>query len=408
MNTHALRYNSILALFVWLLAACAPPAPAASPTAETDPPTATSPPTRTVAPTATASATVTATDTPLPPTDTPTPVPPTSTPSATPTSTPGPGDIIFQPSSFADWALWETIYFGGDDFSVDPEGDKVLFKIDSADTWVYDMYLGRLNFHDVQLDVDVVVLSGPNRNNLSLVCRYSDLGWYEFNILSGELWTIYRYDEASGYHELKSGGSTAINANQGRNHLTAVCSGDTLTLYINDVLVGSARDGAFASGTFGVSASTFNLGRLRVQFSGFTVRRANPDTQLGAAVAPTVPPNSGGGGNGGGGSTSLGGFYSVPVPGGTLADTNLQFSTLTTMTPLIMLAAPDGCQEARVTSTTVSQIVTPLAFDAQGQFVQGEWIELWTVTTCGAASSYQVAYRADGAGGTFFSVRRVG
>ena len=113
-------------------------------------------------------------------------------------------------------------------------------------------------------------MAGPNRNNISLVCRATGDGWYEFSMNSGGFWFIWRYDD-DGFASLEEGGSTAINLQKSKNHLTAVCQGDTLTLYVNDEEVGSTSDGKFTEGQVGVSVTTFNIQGAGVEFDNVIV-----------------------------------------------------------------------------------------------------------------------------------------
>jgi len=63
---------------------------------------------------------------------------------------------------------------------------------------------------DVKIETSAENL-GRNNNNVSLICRYSEDGWYEFNIANNGLYWIYRYITANReYRLLASGGSTAI------------------------------------------------------------------------------------------------------------------------------------------------------------------------------------------------------
>jgi hypothetical protein len=82
---------------------------------------------------------------------------------------------------------------------------------------------------------------------------------------SGGFWFIWRYDD-DGFTSLEEGGSTAINLQKSKNHLTAVCQDDTLTLYVNDVEVGSVSDDKFTDGQVGVSVSTFEINGAGVEF----------------------------------------------------------------------------------------------------------------------------------------------
>jgi hypothetical protein len=93
---------------------------------------------------------------------------------------------------------------------------------------------------------------------------------------SGGFWFIWRYDPkglsgAKGIEDIASGASTAIHLQKAKNHLTAVCQGDTLTFYINDVEVGSVSDDTFTAGQFGVSVTTFDITGAGVEFDWVAV-----------------------------------------------------------------------------------------------------------------------------------------
>jgi hypothetical protein len=356
------------------------------------PPTATSSPTHTALPANTATAASTATALP---THTP-----TATARPTDTPTPGPGDVVYHASQTSDWKNWKDIYFGTSNYTVTPDADGVTMQIDGLQTYVYWMYTSEFSHPDMQVDVDVAVVSGPNQNNLSVVCRYTPEGWYEFNVASGGLWNIFRYQKSKGYTALSSGGSTAIKANQAGNHLTAVCQGDTLTLYVNNVKVASAHDKQLTHGGFGVSASTFRIGHVQARFHNFNVRIADPAAKLGGTVAPTVAPSGGGGGSG----TGVDGLFVFPLPGGTRGDVTLQRDTLTTMLILIDTDAA-GCQDLHVTSTAVLP-GTPIVIDDQGNVDDKAWNEQWVVSHCGAQSVYDIVYSHHSDGGIDFVISR--
>jgi S1-C subfamily serine protease len=84
---------------------------------------------------------------------------------------------------------------------------------------------------------------GHNSNNVNVVCRWSDNGWYEFTVQNDGLWQIWAYDQAgnTGYNMLSSGGSTLINLT-GDNAITAACYGNDLSLYINGQEVKTITD----------------------------------------------------------------------------------------------------------------------------------------------------------------------
>ncbi len=214
------------------------------------------------APTAEAATTEAEAPATKPPKPTKTPQP--ALPSPTPAS--GPGDVIYF-TGFDDLTDWTMILAlpETDQYTAEAQAGKLYIEVDVSDTTVYAFHDNDLGQADVQIDADVETVAGPNRNNISLVCRATDAGWYEFSMNSGGFWFIWRYDN-NGFTSLQEGGTTAINLQKAKNHLTAVCQGDTLTLYINDVEVGSASDDQFTEGQVGVSVSTFDIKGAGVEF----------------------------------------------------------------------------------------------------------------------------------------------
>jgi hypothetical protein len=240
---------------------------------ETPAPTATvAPPT--VAPTDKPTSTPAPTDTPEP---TATPVPPTRTPHPTATPTPGPGDVVFTTdfSNLDDWFSFGFSFATGDEtdnYTFDTHRNALYIEVPEKDTSVYAMYGVDLGQPDVQVDVDVETVAGPNRNNISLVCRGNEDGWYEFSIHSGGLWVIYRFEYEDGFTELAEGGSTAINMQRAQNHLKIVCQGENLAFWVNDDHLTTIRDNRFAEGFVGVSVTTFDLTGAGIEFTNLVVR----------------------------------------------------------------------------------------------------------------------------------------
>ena len=128
-----------------------------------------------------------------------------------------------------------------------------------------------LDVADVRIDTSNENL-GRNANNVSLFCRYSDRGWYEFNIASNGEYSILKYDNNTrGYRVLWTGGSTLINMGQEVNEYTAVCQGDSLSLYINGGFVKTIKDTTIKSGLTGISVSSFGVTPIVVEFDAFAM-----------------------------------------------------------------------------------------------------------------------------------------
>jgi hypothetical protein len=125
------------------------------------------------------------------------------------------------------------------------------------------------NYADVRIEVEVTN-QGSNNNNVGLVCRFSEYGWYEFNISSSGVYSIYAFDNKE-YRLLRNGGSTWIKMGQDTNHYSVECIENELTLYINDQKVWSGEENTFKSGLVGISASTKNYQPVIIDFEWIKV-----------------------------------------------------------------------------------------------------------------------------------------
>jgi len=94
-----------------------------------------------------------------------------------------------------------------------------------------------------------------------LICRYSEAGWYEFNIGSNGLFFIYRYDPAEDepYVLLWSGGSREIKTGKEVNNYISICNENRLTLKINGKEKITVKDSNLSSGNIGFAISSYNV-----------------------------------------------------------------------------------------------------------------------------------------------------
>lgn len=69
--------------------------------------------------------------------------------------------------------------------------------------------------------------------------------------------------------------SDAIRVGPAENHLRAVCAGDYLALYVNDVLVADTTDDTYQSGQVGLAASAASRLGARIEFDNLTVKAAS-------------------------------------------------------------------------------------------------------------------------------------
>jgi len=184
----------------------------------------------------------------------------------------GSGEYFFYTDFDGSLDSWRYFLMNGKEegFSLNTSNSRLRFDISQKNTWVY-LYYNDYSYTDVRLDTTAENL-GMNNNNVSLICRYTDKGWYEFNVANnGEFW-IYFYDEAiKDYRQLWSGGSNAINIGKDVNEYTAYCTGNTLALYINGVEAKTVTDKNLKEGLVGLSVSSFNVTPITVEFDSFGV-----------------------------------------------------------------------------------------------------------------------------------------
>jgi hypothetical protein len=134
----------------------------------------------------------------------------------------------------------------------------------------------RRTFTDVQIDVDVTKLGGPDENEMGVICRYVDeQNFYFFSITSDGFYGVTKLinDEYEfvGMTELKP--SQAINRGTASNHLQAICNGSSLRFYVNGKLVADVQDASFTSGDIGLLAGTTETPGADILFDNLIVHR---------------------------------------------------------------------------------------------------------------------------------------
>ena len=178
------------------------------------------------------------------------------------------GDIAFATDfdggDLSDWVYW-TVNGSEDDFTLAVENGVLHWETTGKNNWTY-LFNDQITMPDVRIDTSVENL-GVNDNSASLICRYNDHGWYEFNIANDGTWTILRFDaDNNKYTALYTGGSYNINMGKDTNEYTAVCDGDQLSLYINGVETRTISDRTFKDGEAGISVSSFGATPVIMEF----------------------------------------------------------------------------------------------------------------------------------------------
>lgn len=131
-----------------------------------------------------------------------------------------------------------------------------------------------MEFSNVHEEVSLMTPAGPQENRMGLICRLKDDQNFYFLAISA--------DGYFGIGKVKEGLTTLLTGDQMQKHeailtgtqinrLRADCLGNSLILYVNEVLVGSAVDADFSSGDVGILAGTFDQPGVEVYFDNFVV-----------------------------------------------------------------------------------------------------------------------------------------
>jgi hypothetical protein len=214
-------------------------------------------------------------------TDTPTSAPVNNPPVQSDQSSPAPTEPPAQPSSgqqyfteefdgdISNWSYFVTKNdTTADDSGVQPITDNGFLVLDIGKYLnVYTLY-DPYTYDNVRLDVRVDN-RGTNNNNINLVCRYSDEGWYEISIANNGLYWLYAVDGTKGaYVKIADGGSNKIKSGKEVNEYTFICNDRNLKLMINGVDTTTYTDNQFVfrDGQVGVGLSSFKDMPVKVEF----------------------------------------------------------------------------------------------------------------------------------------------
>lgn len=187
------------------------------------------------------------------------------------------GDIYYQETFDGDISTtWEYFLTNGNDSALSQNVDngQLEIEIEEPQTYTYFMF-SDWTFTDPRLDARVTN-EGVNTNFVGLVCRYSDQGWYEVNVLSSGVYYFYYVDQNYKYTQLWEGGSRLVKTGQATNDYTWICSGDTLTLGINGTEVKSytLTGGTYpilSDGQVGITVSSADAIPVVVKFEDFVI-----------------------------------------------------------------------------------------------------------------------------------------
>ncbi len=114
------------------------------------------------------------------------------------------------------------------------------------------------SYSDVKVEA-VVTNRGNNSNGVGLICRYSDIGWYEVQVSNSQTFAFYVVDNvgivSQGYNEVFADESNEIQSGLSTNVYTMTCRGNVISLLVNGELLHEFSDArfGFTDGKIGLS-----------------------------------------------------------------------------------------------------------------------------------------------------------
>jgi hypothetical protein len=149
---------------------------------------------------------------------------------------------------------------------------QMIFDITNRDLYAYYIYEGR-TYEDTRLDIQFEN-RGVNSQQVSLICRMGDEGWYEFSVQSDGLWVLYAVIDGR-YNAMANGGSTAVRIGKEVNEYTFICEDNKLSFLINGVEPKGSpytdRKFVLRRGNVGFSVSSLRATPVKVEVDWFKV-----------------------------------------------------------------------------------------------------------------------------------------
>ncbi len=159
---------------------------------------------------------------------------------------------------------WSSFVVNGDANSWTPaiKNNSLFFNLTSSDLGAYFLY-DPFSYKDTKITV-VTENRGDYESATSVICRYGEEGWYEFNIKNSGLFRIlYKSRDVNGKIKeapIGNGGSTKAHPGKDVNEYTIICQRKTLSLIVNGFEAISVDDNKFAlkEGLIGIGVTSFD------------------------------------------------------------------------------------------------------------------------------------------------------
>lgn len=148
---------------------------------------------------------------------------------------------------------------------------RMRIELPEDDLYFYYTYVGK-SYDNVRLDLRADN-RGVNTNNVSLTCRGSADGWYEWSVGSGGDWYLYAVTDK--FNLMASGGTTFLKQGKEVNEYTMICQDKRIEMYINgqEIKQSPITDNQYGlrDGTVGFNISSLNITPVIVEVDWFKI-----------------------------------------------------------------------------------------------------------------------------------------
>lgn len=204
-----------------------------------------------------------------PPTEAPVVVPPTEAPVVSKFFT-----EEFDQDPGSDWAI-DILGPGADahkdTVKVDFNDGVMRVELPEQDLYYYYTYSG-FSYDNVRVDLRADN-RGVNSNNISLTCRVSAEGWYEWSVGSDGLWYLYAVTDK--YNDIASGGTTFLKLGKEVNEFTMICNDKKISMFVNgqEIKQSPVTDNKFVlrEGSVGFNISSISKVPVIVEVQWFKI-----------------------------------------------------------------------------------------------------------------------------------------
>lgn len=151
----------------------------------------------------------------------------------------------------------------------------MIFDLEETGIFAYYMYEDH-TYEDVRIDIRAEN-RGKNNNNVSLICRFSEEGWYEFSTEGGGLWYLYAVtfneEDKAVYKRIDNGGAASLKQGKEVNEYGMLCEGEEITLFVNgkELKTRVEDDYSFREGLVGFNISSLNVFPIILEVDWFKV-----------------------------------------------------------------------------------------------------------------------------------------